>query len=87
MRERDYAKEDLDHVDYGRLCAAGRNMGNWGADSVVARYNYYRRKGYNSADSLVFTFSWAHNATEQKKRRLDHDTGAIDPASVGTRWA
>jgi hypothetical protein len=71
---------ELTSVDRERLAeaASGIDAGFGAANPGVLRYVFYRRKGYTPEGALSFAMAWAHNAVEQKRRRLSHETGAED---------
>ena len=54
-----------------------RDRDDLGYDGIE-RYAWYRRKGWAPADCVGFARAWIANRGEQRDRRLDHDTGAID---------
>lgn len=69
---------ELDHIEHDELStAAARVDGGFGSlNPGVVRYVFYRRKGYDKPTAMAYALAWAHNATEQYDRRLQHDTGA-----------
>ncbi len=40
----------------------------WPPD-VQGRYSFYRRRGYDKAESLAYALAWAKNCIEQADRR------------------
>jgi len=65
IRLTDYDRERIDEA-----CTAIPNR--W----AVARFWRYVRQGFDAAESMRYTLCWIRNMTEQKARRLAHDTGA-----------
>lgn len=42
----------------------------------LARYNLYRRRGFDKVSSFTYALVWCANSIEQSRRRLSHETGA-----------
>lgn len=47
-----------------------------GVNIAVRRFEHYCRKGYSVQDSVRYALAFARNMTEQRARRVSHDTGA-----------
>ncbi len=84
----DYSDE-LTRFEQRRLDDAVRKAGAYDRGNTIdARYSFYRRKGFNKADSLAFTLCFIRNTGEQAERRLAHDTGAQGWRELAAeRWA
>ncbi len=72
----DFSSE-LTAADRFTIRLAVDETSDWPPD-VQGRYSFYRRRGYDKADSLAYALAWAKNTIEQADRRRPLDRQPVD---------